>query len=238
MSKRRVRRLLARWFLRMTGWTTSGARPAPRRYVLIAAPHTSNWDFPYLLAFAAVYDIPIAWMGKHTLFRFPLGPIMRALGGVPVRRHAREQLVEAMARTLGEHDELALVVPVEGTRARTEHWKSGFYHIARRAGVPIVMSFLDYAQRRGGFGPAFEPSGDVVRDMDHVRAFYADKQGLFPERFGPIRLREEEWTPASPGDETAGARAGLASVEVEPDDAPIVSAVSLVAAAGEVHEDR
>lgn len=192
MSKRPVRRLLARLFLAITGWKAEGARPEPARYVLIAAPHTSNWDFPYLIAFAALYGIRISWMGKDSLFRRPFGVVMRALGGIPVRRHARENLVIAMARAFDEYDELTLVVPAEGTRGHVEHWKSGFYHIAHTAGVPIVMSYLDYARKVGGFGPVLHPTGDVGEDMDVVRAFYADKLGKYPELFGDIRLLEEK----------------------------------------------
>ena len=114
------------------------------------------------------------------------------LGGLPVRRDRRENLVSNLASLFEEYEELGLVVPAVGTRGHVEHWKSGFYHIAREADVPIVMSFLDYERRRGGFGPALMPSGDVKRDMDQVRAFYADKVGKYPEKFGPVQLREEE----------------------------------------------
>lgn len=190
-AKRRFRRALARLFLRATGWQPEGAHPEARRYVLIAAPHTTNWDFPYLLAFAEHFGMQISWLGKASLFRGPLGPVMRALGGIPIERSRSANRVAEMARVFGEHEELGLVVPAEATRARTEYWKSGFYYIALTAGVPIVMSYLDYARKIGGIGPTFVPSGDVVRDMDSVRRFYADKQGKFPAAFGPVRLREE-----------------------------------------------
>lgn len=191
MPNRPVRRLLARLFLAATGWTPEGERPTPARFVLIAAPHTSNWDFPYLIAFAELYGVPISWIGKHTLFKWPFGGVMKALGGVPVRRDRRQNLVKSLAAVFDDHDALALVVPAEGTRGHVDQWKSGFYHIAREADVPIVLSFLDYERKVGGFGPAFRPTGDVRADMDRIRAFYADKQGKFPERFGEIRLAEE-----------------------------------------------
>ena len=192
MRKRPVRRLLARLFLTLTGWKPEGPRPAPDRFVLIAAPHTSNWDFAYMVAFAELYEIPLNWMGKHTLFEPPIGFIMRALGGIPVRRHRRENLVETLAGLFEQYDELGLAIPAEGTRSRAEYWKSGFYHIAREAKVPIVLSFLDYERKRGGFGPVFHVSGDLSRDMDRIRAFYDDKRGRFPERFATPRLIEEE----------------------------------------------
>jgi 1-acyl-sn-glycerol-3-phosphate acyltransferase len=130
-------------------------------------------------------------MGKHNLFKWPFGAIMRALGGIPVRRHERGNLVEASARIFDERDSLILVVPAEGTRSYAAHWKSGFYRIAERAGVPIVMSFLDFERKAGGFGPQLLPSGDLRGDMDEIRAFYSDKVGKYPEQFGPIRLKEE-----------------------------------------------
>ena len=191
MPKRRVRRWLARLFLSATGWQPEGERPAPARYVLIAAPHTTNWDFPYLLAFAEHFGLTISWLGKANLFRGPLGPLMRALGGIPIERSRSENRVAEMAQAFSDRAALGLVVPAEATRGRAEYWKSGFYYIAMAAEVPVVMSYLDYTRKRGGFGPAFMPSGDIARDMDAVRAFYADKQGKYPEAFGPVRLREE-----------------------------------------------
>lgn len=184
-------RLVAKAFLRLTGWQPEGQRPAARRFVLIAAPHTSNWDLAYLLALATVFDLKIHWMGKHQLFRGPMGTVMRRLGGVPVRRDRRGDLVQQMAERIRESDRMALVVPAEGTRGYVAHWKSGFYHIARAAEVPIVLGYLDYARKRGGFGPELVPTGNVRQDMDEIRAFYADKQGRYPERFGEVRLKEE-----------------------------------------------
>ena len=186
-----MRKLIARAFLWLTGWKPEGARPEPRRYVLIAAPHTSNWDLAYLLALAEEFGVRVAWMGKDSLFRPPLGWAMRRLGGIPVVRHKRGNLVAAVAQTFAEREDLALVVPAEGTRGYVPHWKSGFYHIARTAKVPIVLGYLDYARKRGGFGPALHPTGDVRRDMDEIREFYSDKVAKYPDQFGEVRLKEE-----------------------------------------------
>ena len=186
-----MKRLLARVFLGLTGWTAYGQRPDAKRCVLIAAPHTSNWDLPYLLAFAWLYGVRISWMGKHQLFRPPFGWILRALGGVPVRRHKSGNLVAQMAQVIDEAPSICLVVPAEGTRSYVPYWKSGFYHIARSANVPIVLSFLDYSQRVGGFGPAILPTGDLRTDMEEIRNFYDGKQGKYPELFGDVRLKEE-----------------------------------------------
>jgi len=183
---------LANLLLRVGGWRVEGEPPEARKYVLIAAPHTSNWDFIWVLAFGFHYGIKIRWVGKHTLFRWPYGWFMRMLGGVPVRRNRRQNFVKQMADALTAADSMCLVVPVEGTRRYVDHWKSGFYHIARIAGVPIVMSFLDYGRRVGGIGPTLQPTGDVRRDMDLLRTFYSDKVGKFPANTSAIRLAEEE----------------------------------------------
>jgi 1-acyl-sn-glycerol-3-phosphate acyltransferase len=187
-----VEKLLARWFLRLAGWQTEGMKPTAKRCVLIAAPHTSNWDLAFLLAFAAIFEVRISWMGKHALFRPPFGWLMRRTGGIPIVRHERGGMVAQAARMLTSADELMLVVPAEGTRARASHWKSGFYHIARAANVPIVLGYLDYARRRGGFGAAIDATGDVRADMDKIRHFYSDKVARYPECFGDVRLKEEE----------------------------------------------
>jgi len=187
-----MRKLIARAFLRVTGWAPEGERPTAPRFVLIAAPHTSNWDLAYLLALAEVFDLRVSWMGKHQIFRWPFGGLFRALGGIPIRRTERADRVSEMAKEFADRDSFALVVPAEATRAWTPYWKSGFYHIARRAEVPIVMGVLDYRRRRGGFGPALRVTGDVKQDMDRIRAFYADKVGKYPEKFGPVKLREED----------------------------------------------
>jgi 1-acyl-sn-glycerol-3-phosphate acyltransferase len=186
-------RLVARIFLGIAGWKLAGDAPAVKqRYVLIAAPHTSNWDLPYLIAFALLCQLRISFMAKHSLFKPPFGWFMRLLGGIPVVRHRRGNLVDEIAEWFSERDELILVVPAEGTRSRTDYWKSGFYHIARSACVPIVCSYLDYEKRLGGFGPVIVPSGDVRKDMDEIRSFYAGKVGAYPELFAEPRLREEE----------------------------------------------
>ena len=184
-------KLVARWFLRLSGWCLEGEKPREPRFVLIAAPHTSNWDLAYLLEFTAISDLKISWMGKHNLFRPPLGWLMRRVGGIPIVRHRQGDMVSHMAAAFEEFESLALVVAVEGTRSYVPHWKSGFYHIAQAAEVPIVLGYLDYERRRGGFGPALRVSGDIGRDMDEIRGFYADKVGKYPDQFGEVRLKEE-----------------------------------------------
>lgn len=177
--------------LKAVGWKTAGIKPEAPRFVLIAAPHTTNWDLPYMVAAAWAVGTRLRWLGKHTLFAPPHGALFSWLGGIPVRRSERHDMVTRMAELLQSDDEFALVVPPEGTRSATEYWKSGFYHIAREANVPVVMGFLDYKHRVAGFGPSFIPTGNTRADMDQVRAFYADKAPKYPEKFLRPQLREE-----------------------------------------------
>lgn len=186
------RKALGRAVLWMFGWTMEGSPPAPNKYVLIAAPHTSNWDFIFLLAYAWSFGVEVSWLGKREMFRWPFGGFFRALGGFPIVRGTSGNMVDRMAEVFADRDRLALTVPVEGTRGYVDYWKSGFYHIATAAKVPIVMSYLDYPRKLGGFGPAFMPTGDIRADMDTLRAFYSGKQGKHVEWTGRIRLREED----------------------------------------------
>jgi len=184
--------LLARFWLFV--WrveTVPRDEPIPAKCVMIAAPHTSNWDFPMMLALSKASGVRASWLGKRSLFRGPMGPVMRWFGGVAVDRDAPGGMVASLAGTFDHADRLALMVPAEGTRSRTDYWKSGFYRIAQQAEVPIVLAFLDRSTGKGGFGPAIEVTGDVDADMDRIRAFYEGMTGLRAGRFGPIRLKEE-----------------------------------------------
>lgn len=193
-------KLLARFWLRLWRWrAVAPAADVPDRCVMIAAPHTTNWDFPLTLALAVVSGVKINWLGKDALFAGPMGPLMRRLGGVPIDRAAPNGMVGQLADELRASTHMVLVVPAEGTRSRTEHWRSGFYRIAEQAGVPIVCAFVDRRTRTGGFGPVILPGGDLSADMDVIRAFYAGKTGLRPHRFGPVRLRDEESPPGATG---------------------------------------
>ncbi len=145
-----------------------------------------------MLAIAWSHRFSPRWLGKHTLFKFPFGAVMRALGGIPVDRANPAGLVDEIVRRIGEGKRLLLVVTPEGTRQRGTHWKSGFYRIARTAGLPLVLGYVDSATRTAGFGPTIHLTGDVTADMDKLRAFYADKRGLRPGDFTPPRLREEQ----------------------------------------------
>ncbi len=172
-------------FLRLAGWKLQGQLPPDTpKSVLIAAPHTSNWDLPYTLMVAFALRLNVCWMGKLSIFRWPYGGVMRWLGGIAVDRDKGTNLVDASAAKLTEADgQMQLIVPPEGTRGRTRHWKTGFYYIAQQAQVPIVLAFLDYERRVGGLGPVFRPTGDIERDMAEIKRFYAPIKGKRADSF-------------------------------------------------------
>jgi 1-acyl-sn-glycerol-3-phosphate acyltransferase len=180
-------RALSLAFLRLTGWRVEGALPPDAaRCVLIAAPHTSNWDLPYTLMVAFALRLHIRWMGKASLFDRPFGGLMRWLGGIAVdREHASRRVAASAAALAAAVGPLQLVVPPEATRGRTRHWRTGFYFIALQARVPIILAFMDYGRKCGGLGPVFMPSGDIERDMAEIKRFYAGIQGRRAELFDP-----------------------------------------------------
>jgi len=161
--------------LKVTGWKVEGALPpdAPK-CVMIAAPHTSNWDLPNTLMAAFALRLHIYWMGKESIFKPPFRHLMMWLGGIPVNRDRANNLVAASAQAIVDADQpLQLVVPPEGTRQKTRYWKTGFYYIALSAKVPIVLAYMDYKRKISGLGPLFHPSGDIEADMVKIKAFYA-----------------------------------------------------------------
>lgn len=179
--------------LRVAGWTFETELPREKKYIVLAVPHTSNWDGLLLVALSKAIGLPIAWMIKAEWVRGPLGALLRRLGAVAVQRDAAGDVVGHMIEELRRRDEMVLVIPPEGTRGRADHWKSGFYRIAVGADVPVVPGYLDFRRKRAGFGPPLRMTGDVTADMDRIRAFYAAQAptGMYPDQFGPIRLREE-----------------------------------------------
>ncbi len=173
--------------LKLFRWDHRGALPDAPKYVVVGAPHTSNWDFLVMIAFTGKLGMKASWVGKHTLFRGVFGPIFRSLGGIPIDRTRSQGLVEQVAEEFARRDRLALIITPEATRGKSTHWKSGFYRIAQRAGVPILLGSVDYPRRRVEFGPCFEPSGDIDADFETIRAFYEGKRGKYPEKAGEIR---------------------------------------------------
>jgi 1-acyl-sn-glycerol-3-phosphate acyltransferase len=172
-------------FLKLTGWKVEGALP-PEAYkcVLIAAPHTSNWDLPYTLMVSFVLRMDVYWIGKQSIFKPPFSNIMQWLGGIPVNREQSNNLVAASAEAIVKADGMVqLIVPPEGTRSKATYWKTGFYYIALGAKVPIMMAYMDYSEKRSGLGPLFYPSGDIDKDMVAIKAFYAQFKGKNAHQF-------------------------------------------------------
>jgi 1-acyl-sn-glycerol-3-phosphate acyltransferase len=184
-----MRHRFAGFLLGLVGWRTVFAPPPGPKSVVLVYPHTSNWDFPLGVLFKAAHRIPIHWAGKDTLFRWPLRALFVWLGGVPINRRERTgmiaQLVEAYARSASFH----LCIAPEGTRCKTDHWKSGFYRLALAADVPVGLGFIDYGNKRIGVERWITLSGKPDDDLALIRAYYADKRALYPEMAGDIRFR-------------------------------------------------
>ncbi len=175
LSSRLVRWIILRIY-RWKGWKLEGTLPATRKFVIAGAPHTSNWDFVFFTGATHEMGIRPNFMGKHTLFKWPMKRFMQDMGGIPVNRSIRANYVEQVAAEFARRDELALVVAAEGTRSSNGEWKSGFYHIAEAAGVPIVPCWVCNTTKRLGFGPALAPSGDYPADLASLAAFMRSKR--------------------------------------------------------------
>lgn len=187
---------ILRWiggaFLWLMGWKAAGHVPSHiKKAVVICAPHTTNWDFPFAMAICWVKDVPFRFLAKDTIFKGLSGKVLRAMGGIPVNRRASTGLVDQVAEMFEQHEELLLLIAAEGSRSYRDYWKSGFYWMAVKAKVPILTGYVDFPRKKGGFGPLLEMSGDPVADMDQLREIYTGKVGRHPEKMGPIRLRAE-----------------------------------------------
>ena len=186
-----LRRLIGRVTCRLMGWTPVGGVPTPKRAIFIASPHTSNWDGFIMQAVAWAIGVRLSWMTKHTLFKWPFRRFLRAVGAVPVDRTQRSDTVGQIARQMRASEGMYLAIAPAGTRARRDFWRSGFYHMARAAEVPVVCGFLDFKRKRGGCGPVIELTGDRKADMDRIRAFYDGIEGKHPALQTPVRLQDE-----------------------------------------------
>ncbi len=180
---------MARGILQLAGWEVKIIIPIPRKCVVIGAPHTSAWDLPLTLLLMGATGLRLRWVAKHQLFRWPVAWFWRALGGLPVNRSVRSEFVKAMHLVFSEHDDLRLAILPEGTRRQVDHWKTGFYYMARGADVPVVLGYADFSSKTVGLGPSLDLTNDIEADMIRIRAFYADKIGQYPERQSQIRLR-------------------------------------------------
>ncbi|MEI6826895.1 MAG: lysophospholipid acyltransferase family protein [Desulfuromonadales bacterium] len=170
-------RIAARFYLKVTGWKLMIEAPVARRSVVIAAPHTSNWDMPMGLAIVFACRLKVYFLAKHTLFIPPFGTVLRWLGGLPVDRSKAHNFVEQAVELFSVHEDLVLVIPPEGTRKRVSNWKSGFYHIAHGAQVPLSFGFIDFRRKVAGFGGTFVPTGNYDADLVEIQTFYAGITG-------------------------------------------------------------
>ena len=180
---------VSNFFLKFFGWSFKSDSPPLDKCVLIAAPHTSNWDFPMMLAYGFKLNLRYHWLGKHTLFVGPVGIVMRKLGGIPVNREKKNDYVTSLSEEIISRKKCILIIPPEGTRARSDYWKSGFIYIARKANVPIVFGRLDYQRKNLAFSRKVSASLSDDKIMKFAQAFYKDARPLHPAGFGPVRLK-------------------------------------------------
>jgi 1-acyl-sn-glycerol-3-phosphate acyltransferase len=185
-----VRKAFARLVLRLARWRTVGEVPSSG--ILVGAPHTSNWDWVAMLLLMWSGGVPPRVLIKAEMMRTPLGPLLRANGGISLDRENPGTVVRELLAEAKTGEPFLLIIAAEGTRKKCDYWKSGFYRLAVQTDLPISLGFIDGPTRTMGFGPSFRPSGDVVADMDKVRGFYADKHGLHPRLRSEPRLREED----------------------------------------------
>lgn len=184
-------RLLAKVLLDTFGWTGVGEVPALDKAVLVIAPHTSNWDGFWLIAYKLVIDLEVRFFAKHSLFWWPLGPVLRALGGIPVDRNSRASWVQQLVDAFAANDRLILALAPEGTRKWRATWKTGFYEIASAAKVPIVLGFIDYGKKQMGFGPTLPGVRNLEHDLEAIRDFYGPIEARRPENKGPVAIASD-----------------------------------------------
>ena len=178
---------IARLVLWLGGWTAVGESPAVRKAVFIAAPHTSNWDGFWALTYKVAIGLDVRFFAKHSLFWFPLGALLRGLGGIPLDRSQATSAVSIAVTMFEEEEEFFFGLAPEGTRALREAWKTGFYRIATAANVPVFLGFLDYPSKRVGIAKRLDLTGDTEADLQTCAEFYAQFEGRWPDKASPVR---------------------------------------------------
>lgn len=180
-------RFVCATYLQLAGWKIRGDFPALDKAVLVAAPHTSNWDGFNMLATAGFYRVKLRWMGKKSLTTGPFGWLIRWMGCVPIDRSAANDVVRAMAEAFAATQRMILAIPPEGTRSAAREWKTGFYHIARAANVPLILSVLDYGAKTISLAAIVTPSGDYEADLKIIQSYYATARGKHADKFALTR---------------------------------------------------
>ncbi len=170
---------LANFSLFILRWKTKGKMPDNKKFVMIAAPHSSNWDFVFFLLIIFKFKISVHWMGKNTMFIWPFRWLLKRLGGIPIDRRSKSNVVQSMAQAFKTSDQLIITIAPSGTREKVMTWKTGFYHIAKQAKVPIVCGFIDYRKKMIGVGPVFQTSNDIDADMKEIKEFYLQFSGKY-----------------------------------------------------------
>lgn len=178
-------RVVSWLMLKVTGWKAVNVAPSSGSYLIIAAPHTSNWDFPLGIAMAFHLRIKVYFVAKHTLFKGVSGIIMRWLGGIPLNREASKNFVDASIEVYAKNENLVLAIAPEGTRTSVARWKTGFYHMAKGANVPIGLAYFDFATHTGGIGKMIHTSNDMAGDMQIIEDFYRPMKGKIVENYNP-----------------------------------------------------
>jgi len=178
------------WILTTLGWELHAGFPDIKKYVVIAAPHTSNWDFPLGILLIKALKMDVNWLGKHTIFRWPFGTLLRALGGTPVDRTQSLNVIRQTTELFKQSENLIFALAPEGTRSKTDHWKTGFYHIAKAANVPIALGYLDFGRKQVGVRDIFYPGDDIEADFRKIAEYYKDKHGKNPENTSLIRAKK------------------------------------------------
>lgn len=187
-----LRRFIGRLILRLTGWRVEGRWPDIPKMVVIFAPHTSNWDFVFAMSTIFSQGYTVNFMGKKSLFWGPMGWFMRWMGGIPVDRKAAVNTVGATVQAIQAAERVILGIAPEGTRSQTKYWRSGFYHIAHQAGVPIAFFSLDYQKKLARLAEGITTTGDIQADMERIRPFFEGVAGKFPHQAGEMRFRPHE----------------------------------------------
>ena len=178
--------------LKIFGWNASASVPVPDKCILIGAPHTTNWDFPWTLLGLASMGVRFNWVAKHTLFFWPLGPLLRAIGGIAVDRSQGASFLIRCIDLYNSRQKLILAIAPEGTRSKTKYWKTGFYTIAQRADVPIGLGFIDYPSKTIGIDKILHPSDDIDHDFEIISNYYQGKRGKYPENQGEVTIKRKK----------------------------------------------
>jgi 1-acyl-sn-glycerol-3-phosphate acyltransferase len=200
-----VLKFLAGLIFKLIGWQLKVTMPDTKKFVLIGAPHTTNWDLG--IALLTFWSLPqrITWLAKKQIFIGPVSWLFKSLGGIPIDRSAAHGFIQQISERFDNSEQMILCLAPEGTRSKTVFWKTGFYYIALSARVPICLGYVDYPTRTVGFEEVLTPSGDIEKDFEKIKDFYKDKKGKHPEKQGPVAINPARIEAAKANAEKAAA---------------------------------